>query len=290
MSELGDVPPGFLVETEGRVTAGFREDWAQALDSPRASLWAAAERQKADGGHRRGRGGGGSVSVVELGGRRLILRRYLHGGLTSRCVPQTFPTPGRLVGEMRVCEHARRAGVPVPTVIGGIVEKVWWHVYRLWILTEELADVEDGITLWRRMEDMPEPAREPLKSAVLPSLGRTVRALHRAKVFHADLHLKNILFRDADKGMECFLVDFDNSRILDKMTREARIANLRRLVRSVGKRDPAATMLTGADRLRFLREYLAPEEQADLRTWAEAIARRDWWHELWRKSSRTEPQ
>jgi len=290
MSELGDVPPGFLVETEGRVTAAFREDWAQALDTPRASLWAAAERQKADGGHRRGRGGGGSVSVVELGGKRLVLRRYLHGGLTGRCVPQTFPTPERLAGEMRVSEHARRAGVPVPTVIASVVEKVWWHVYRLWILTEELPGVEDGIALWRRMEEMPEPARHSLKSAALRSLGRTVQALHRAKVFHADLHLKNILFGDADRGVECFLVDFDNSRILDKMTREARIANLRRLVRSVGKRDPAATTLTGADRLRFLRAYLESDEQDDLRTWAEAIGRRDWRQMLWRKSGRTDQE
>ena len=288
MSELGGVPRGFLIETEGRVTAAFREDWARALDTPRASLWAAAERQKADGGHRRGRGGGGSVSVVEIGGKRLVLRRYLHGGLAGGCVPQTFPTPGRLAGEMRVCEHARRAGVPVPMVIGGVVEKVWWHVYRLWILTEELPDVEDGITLWRRMENMPGPARDALKSAVLPLLGRTVQALHRAKVFHADLHLKNILFRDAERGAECFLLDFDNSSILDEMTRDARIANLRRLVRSVDKRDPAATMLTAGDRLRFLREYLEPEEQDDLRTWAEAIGRRDWWHDLWRKSGRTD--
>ena len=60
--------------------------------------------------------------------------------------------------------------------------------------------------------------------------------MHDAGIYHADLHLKNILLKqDASGAFSAYIIDLDKSFVVDKLTVEQRMKNLLRLNRSIDK-------------------------------------------------------
>ena len=115
------------------------------------------------------------------------------------------------------------------------------------------------------------PDAAPLRPAgreLSDRLARTLRAMHDRGVSHRDLKAPNILLAN---GTEPVLIDLVGVRTQVQLTVEKRAKELARLSASFVN-DPAVTR---ADRLRFLRTYLAsgPALGVDWKNWWELVSR-----------------
>jgi tRNA A-37 threonylcarbamoyl transferase component Bud32 len=189
------LPAGFVARDRGkfRVIAPHLE-----LDEMETLL--AAARSGVPGGTALEGGRGGARKLRLPGGKQVFLRKYLRGGFPSRFITDLFLLrPERPFRELVVTESARAAGCPVPTVLAVSVEDVG-PFYRGWIVTEAIEPVRPLIDVWL------DPAAAADRSELLGRVGRAIRSLHDAGVYHVDLTGHNIIVRE---NGEPVILDFD---------------------------------------------------------------------------------
>jgi tRNA A-37 threonylcarbamoyl transferase component Bud32 len=75
--------------------------------------------------------------------------------------------------------------------------------------------------------------------------------MHAAGVWHADLHVKNVLLADG----AVVIIDFDRARVLGPVPEPERVGNLLRFDRSVVKLERSGVHVPLRDRLRFFHGY-----------------------------------
>jgi len=209
---------------------------------------------------RAGDGGRGAVCRVVLPGiGPAYVRDYRHGGLLRGFLGRRFFIPGRETRELRVLSAARAAGLPVPEPLASARKRCGRFVgYRARIVTSEIPRAASLVTaLW-------EKATRGIDTApLLSSVGKAVRAMHDAGIFHHDLNMHNIL---SDENDEIFIIDFDRARMRKALGMGGRLTNLRRLLRSARKlarlhRDAPSGWFTD-DRFReLLRGYADGDEK-----------------------------
>jgi tRNA A-37 threonylcarbamoyl transferase component Bud32 len=215
------------------------------------------------------RGRGRPVLVTLPDGTRGVLRRYLHGGVLGRLTGPLFLGHSRPFGELVAVARARIAGVRAPEPLAAYHRRAALVFHEGYLLTREVAGARD---LGRSLGDGARPG------PVLEEVGREVRRMHRAGVFHADLHVKNVLLEDG--GVT--LLDFDRARVLDRLPSRLRHGNLVRFDRSVEKLGRAGTRVSRPDRLRFFRAYFEDGIEAEERASLIPRCRRNlFWHRLW---------
>lgn len=169
--------------------------------------------------------GRGGAWRVRVDGTVAALRQYRRGGLVANLLRSSYLWTGvertRAFREWRLLARLHSDGLPVPAPIAArVVRTAWW--YRAEIMTEWLADTRSLVTLLGESEPDPDMWRR---------IGATLRAFHRAGVFHADLNAHNVLI---DRDERVFLIDFDRGALRDPAGRWTR-ANLTRLRRSLEK-------------------------------------------------------
>ena len=107
------------------------------------------------------------------------------------------------------------------------------------------------------------------------TLGELVARLHRARFLHADLQPRNVLA--TPDGNASWILDLDRGRLGPELGELERRDNLRRLYRSVRRREARGrAFLRRSDYLNFLRAYEAARGRES--SWSEdwrAIVRRD---------------
>lgn len=177
-------------------------------------------------------GGRAAHPIVALpDGTRVLVRRYLRGGLVRHVNRTTYFLGHRAFEELRAMERARGAGVRAPEVLAA-TERRRGLGYGAWLATRFVEDAEPSDAWLRRTA----PDRG---SAVLHEIGRQVARLHGAGIAHPDLNLRNLLVRQdsGDTGAPAvWLIDFDRARLYRGAAPErARIRNLHRLARSARK-------------------------------------------------------
>jgi len=166
------------------------------------SLLTGPEREAVMSGSMKG-GRGGAHRVVLPGGKAVYLRKYLRGGVVRHFVRDLYLLrPERPLRELIVTEIARAAGCPVPTVLAVSVEDVG-PCYRGWIVTEAIDDSQPFI-------DAYVAASRQQRHSLLAALGRAVRLLHDAGVYHVDLTGHNALVGDQGR---ITLIDFDRAQL-----------------------------------------------------------------------------
>ena len=184
----------------------------------------------------------------------LLIRRYNRGGLLRAINRDRYSSPARVLNEIRVCREAVSRGVPVAPAVGAIIEKIG-KFYRLSLVT---CEIEDAIDLGEYINWLPAaPPREVLmeKRGIIEAVGRAVRQMHDAGLYHADLQLKNILVRLSNEGVDVHFIDLDRSVIDGGLSERLRADNLRRLNRSVMKMQIQPSPIDDDDRRLFLRAY-----------------------------------
>jgi len=186
-------------------------------------------------------GRGGSVIVApEAGTPRILVRRYLRGGLPSRFVRDTYlgfsPRPFR---ELAIMKALYEQGAQVAEPYGAAVQWLFPGCYRGWLATRL---VEDASTLWKWLRDQTPAADE--RRSVFAEVGRCIRHVRSLGVWHADLNLHNILIVAGPPRV--VLIDFDRARHAWNDNTAAEIARLRRSAR---KLDPGGAVITDEDLL-----------------------------------------
>ena len=262
-SELS-IPDGFRLMREEGVSLILREGRAEALAAtgladPEAAAAAAGEAARSF----EGRGKPVSFPVPGAAGPgeaplRVVVRRYLHGGLLRGITGGLFPGAGRFLRELRTAEHVFRAGVPVPEPLGLVVRDAGAGAARGWFLSREEEGVEDLRSLLLRTAP-----GDPVRKAALVVAGRVVRLLHDAGVLHADLHFKNVLV--PPDGSRALVVDLDDARLLEKgLTRDQRATQIQRFDRSLVKlRVRTGKQVTLVERRRFVLAYLGEDRPTE---------------------------
>jgi len=254
---LARLPPGFRVlRGDGGVLA-LREDLASALLDAGFGP-EGGERLVPSKLH-----GRSPLYELTAAGRRLVVRRFTHGGLLRFLTGSRFADPERPFREIVLAEALGARGVPTATCVAARARRrgPFW---RLDLVSERIEGVLDGGEILERLRSG-RPS-EALRRALLATTGRLVGAMHAAGFLHADLQPKNLLVEDSFGGPEdreaaarrprTWLLDLDRSELRESLTDAERGANLARLARSVAwaaaERGPA---LRRSELLRFLDAY-----------------------------------
>lgn len=234
----GEVPEGFKkIVAAGGSRLILRSDRDGALG---ARSW----HECGDGAELTGLHGRARLRSLRLdNGERVLLRRYRHGGALRGLTGDFFFTwPPRPFRELIVTEELRRRGIPTVEVYGACVEPVWGPFYRGWLATRALEGAQD---LWAALQSG--FVRELGEEAALRAVAKSLRALHRQGVYHADLNLKNILLRRENGGVTGYIIDFDKAKlVLGSLPPPLAKKNLDRLLRSARKLDPERRYFSSA--------------------------------------------
>lgn len=207
-----------------------------------------------------------AIAALPGGETRLHLRPVRHGGLTGPLWRGALLGVRRPVRELEAAARLAAAGaaVPEPVLVAG------WRVcgpfWKAIVGTTHVDDSVDG-AVW--LAQTADPARL-LRAA--SAAGRAVRRFHDAGGRHADLHIKNLLFRERGSETEAWIIDLDKARAgapasprrrMQELMRLYRSLRKRRLLQRVGLRGCArfASAYCGSDRAlrRALRRYAALE-------------------------------
>jgi tRNA A-37 threonylcarbamoyl transferase component Bud32 len=277
------VPAGYTERLAGPARLVVREDLAEAVRDALAPLPSAWERLGRGGFTARGRGGVRSLPLGE-GLPVMVVRRYRHGGLLGKWLGERYLDPHRALTELAVTEAARAGGVAAPAMIGALILQGAGPFCRMALMSEQIDDSEDLVHYCCRLNDYPVPTAAREKRGVIREAARQVRRMHDLGIFHADLHLKNLLLRRRRLDTpEVCIIDFDKAVQVQALTPAQRFKNLNRMARSVRKVHVAREVITAWDKVRFLREYLRPDADAAarLRAWAPRLARAGRRREAW---------
>lgn len=190
------------------------------------------------------RKGRGHVQVVLVGGKRLFVRKYIHGGLLRGVLRDLFFSEERGKREMEMFRYAKEKGLPVPSALCLLVQKVLM-LRRIFIVQEYIEDSEDLVDYLKRVKGL-ERAR------VIRRVGLVLSKLHSEGILLRDLHLRNIL---VGRDGKVWLVDFDRAE-RKRVSREDVKKVLLRLERYVEKLERRGSPILGdAEKVLFIRSF-----------------------------------
>jgi hypothetical protein len=251
------------------VDAAFAEPLA-ALGWPE---WTAVERAL------RGSAGSGRTATAILAlpdrAERIHLRPVRHGGLLGPLWRGALWGVARPAAELRATARLLAAGAPVPRPVLVVAHRVRGPLWSAVVGTQHVEGARDGIA-WL--------ATRPSRSELLRgarAAGAAIRRFHEAGGSHADLHVKNLLFREQGPAAEVLVIDLDRARAGAPPDPGWRFAELMRLVRAlhkrgladqVGARGCAAALSAYCGGDRTLRRALLAHRQRELRR----LARHAW--------------
>ena len=180
-----------------------------------------------------GRGSYLSVPVTENSTERFVVRDYRHGGLLGKLFGGVFLNGNRPLKELFTSETASQRGVPSAEVIAIAKRRLWGLFYKAKFISKEIDGAVDMVEFLKKSS--PEFI-QTYKKPVIFALVKLIRNMHDAGIYHADLHLKNILLKKDSTGeFTAYIIDLDKSVVLDKLDIQQRIRNLLRLDRSLEK-------------------------------------------------------
>jgi 3-deoxy-D-manno-octulosonic acid kinase len=256
MSKNIDIPGSYFQIKKGKVVLVLKEEYrddllVQGIEDIGAFLQKHRETSK----YLLGRIPHPSVSLK--GDKRMVIRKYSHGGLFRIFTRDLFLFGSRSIRELALTERILSCGIPTIQPVGAIHRSVLLVLYKGYLLSLEIPGAKDLIQYFQEVG--PHPSRERLlqKRRTIRSAGLLVYQFHEAGFFHGDLQLKNILV----SGEQLFLIDFDRSYQRDALTADEKKKNLLRLNRSVEKWKRLGLPITRTDRFRFLQAYAVMDEE-----------------------------
>lgn len=244
------IPPSFSPMQEGKTFFLLRDDFREIL-LERGILefesFLSAQAKSARYWH--GRTPHPSFPLVE--GRRVVVRRYTHGGLLRSLTGDLFLFGSRSFRELALTEEMRSQGIPTIEPIAAVHRKIFPFFYRAYLLSLEVPQARN---LVHYLQEEGTASKESLsvKRKLLRSIGFLIRRFHDAGFFHGDLQLKNILIVNEE---ELLLIDLDRSYRKPGLSMRGRMKNLLRLQRSMEKWRGAGLRLSRTDPWRIFSAY-----------------------------------
>jgi len=215
---------------------------------------------------------------------RILVRPFAHGGTVAPLRAGGFPNPSRGLAELAVNAKAAGLGLPVVPLVGLTAARRpdgrWDMEAWSWWMT-------DSLTLSHCLPSL--AASAPARQALLTAVGTAIRQCHDAGLVHADLNARNILVSRAPDSWRVGLIDLDRARFQARLDLGARLAQIRRLYRSLAKEGVIPDCLPAEDLPGFVREcagFQLPD--AGVAAFLARCRRAVFWHSLlWRLAGRS---
>ena len=249
------IPEGYERVRSGAADILVRSDYrdrllAQGIARPDLLLQAGLTGND----RRRGRGRIGVVPLAGEPGTRMIIRQCLRGGLVRWVNRDRYLSGSRPFEELRVNAQAAAAGIPTARVLAAVALRTRSGLCRSYLIVQELdgcADLPAYLSAARQ--------RDPAgffetKRRLLRVLALLIRRMHDQGIHHGDLNMKIILV-DTRHPDRLFLIDWDKSRVVSRLSAAARRANTLRLCRSIVKQGRLGVPVGARDAAYFLRAY-----------------------------------
>ena len=211
------------------------------------------------------------ILIMEsLNNESFVVREYWHGGLFGKILRDIFWDSLRPLRELSICEAAGKSGIKTSEVIAIVKNRILGPVYKCRLVSKEITGAMDLMELLFNPEENKLVVR---KRQIINKTAKAVKEMHDAGIYHADLHLKNILVQSAAGGKDnVYIIDLDKSRQYEKINFHQRVKNIMRLDRSVekmirnnkdvfGQRFPFPISKT--DKFRFLAEYIKTDNKSE---------------------------
>ncbi len=228
-----------------------------------------------------------SVPINNATSGRIVVKHYTHGGLTRIFNRDIFWGRIRPLKELFFIEKVILLNIPTYEVLAVIIHKMPGFFYRADLITREISN---GVDLKTYLENLSNEQNRRIikkKREVISSVADLIRKMHSAGIYHADLHLKNIIIqKNAGAAPSLYIIDFDNSIIKSELNFKQKINNIFRFHRYIDKLDKKKVHLTRTDFLRFFKHYLNNEKnikqsvQKYLRGYAWHIKIHNMWRRL----------
>jgi len=229
-----------------------------------------------------------TLRMDSLGDESFIVREYWHGGMVGKVFKDLFCDGMRPVRELSVCEAASQGGIKTTEIIAIVKNKSFGPLYKFRLVTREITESIDLIEL---ILNSGENQFFGQKKLIINNLVKAVHDMHNVGIYHADLHLKNILVKsDPGGGVQVYIIDLDKSRQYEKISFQSKMKNILRLDRSVVKLRrknwelfSKAFPVSKTDRVRFLKKYIELDSESDkpLRYYIQSYNNSHALHKLW---------
>lgn len=168
--------------------------------------------------------GRGSTLFIHWQSADMILRRYCRGGAIRHISKDSYVFTGlehtRAWQELTLLKAMKQQGLPVPTGIAARITRrsVFYQADLLCLKIPNAKDIHEVLV------------EGTLPTETWHEIGKTIRQLHNAQVYHHDLNIRNIMIDDKSK---IWIIDFDKCG--NKPGNRWKEANLIRLKRSLDK-------------------------------------------------------
>ena len=246
-----------------------------------------ADKNELNDSHQ-GRASCKTLLMENLGNETFIVREYWHGGMVGKIFKDFFCDGMRPVRELSVCEAASRGGIKTTEIVAIVKNKVFGPLYKFRLVTKEITESIDLIEL---LLHSGENRLFKQKKQIINELAKAVNDMHNVDIYHADLHLKNILVKsDPGGGVQVYIIDLDKSKQYEKIGFQRKMKNILRLDRSVVKLRRKNQELfsktfpvSNADRVRFLKKYIELDSESvkPLRHYLQSYNNTHALHKLW---------
>ena len=285
-----ELPAYFSTLTRGKVTLYIKKEYEQRLSAHDIdmlfNLHKDSDKLKVS---YHGRTPCKTFIMESLGNVSFVVRDYCHGGLFGKILRDIFWNSLRPLRELSICEAAGKSGIKTSEVIAIVKNRVLGPIYKCRLVSKEITGAIDLMELLLNAEKNKLVAR---KRQIISKTAKAVKEMHGAGIYHADLHLKNILIQSAVGKVDVYIIDLDKSRQYEKISLHQRMRNIMRLDRSVEKmiKNNRVTFdetypfpISGTDKLRFLKEYIKTDNKSEkpLRYYLQSYNTSHNLHRLW---------
>jgi tRNA A-37 threonylcarbamoyl transferase component Bud32 len=270
------VPSGYKIIKENASTVAVKKEYEGALMrigiSQPEHLF---KKYTSVPGTSKGRGPVLSVPIEEIPGTRIMIRKYLRGGLLRFVNNDIFLGNQRPFNELYIGAEAYARDIPTAETLAAVSIKKKGPFYNGYLITKELTSCSDLSQYLKELSKCSNIDFSEKKEQVLIKTTETIRSMHDKGFLHADLNMKNILISRATPE-NIFIIDWDKSVLKNNLTELERSSNIIRFCRSMEKLKQQGIPVTENDQELFLNKYWRNPKKAsvDLEKLKKTVLRR----------------
>ena len=246
---LDVLPKGRVLEEAPRGVLVVREAFAEAFHAAGFHAGRGEPPAVSDLAGRR------PLGELVVGGERLVVRRFHHGGMLRWVTGHRFADPERPFRELVLSARLEELGVATPEVIAARARRARVGGWILDLVTRRVEGARDFAEWLEALREGRVSPRERRETA--RRVGAFIGRFHSLGLWHADLNPRNLLLIGEGEEVAVQVLDLDRSVLRPTLQPDERRSNLARLLRAVLRREGrGATFLSRADLGAFLRGYL----------------------------------
>lgn len=258
------VPPGYIIINDNTSTVAVKKEYERPLMRHGISQ---PERFFKDyistSETLKGRGPVLSVSIEEMPETRIMIRKYLRGGLVRFVNNDIFLGNQRPFNELYIGAEAYARNIPTAETLAAVSIKKAGPFYKCYLITKELTSCSDLPQYLKKLSKISSIEFSEKKKEVLVKTAETVRSMHNKGFLHADLNMKNILINSLIPE-NIFIIDWDKSVFKNSLSESEKSSNIIRFCRSMEKLQQQGIPVTEKDQELFLVSYWKNPKKASV--------------------------